>query len=139
MNSALQEKELNMPVSAGEEDVRQYLREIRSYPLLSPEAERSLARRCAVGDEEAIRLMVSSNLRLVVSVAREYAGQNIRINCLRYGWVQGQSLCADALENVALARVAHPRELARAARFFLGEGSSFMTGQTIDVNGGRLY
>ena len=72
-------------------------------------------------------------------LAREYAGQNIRINCLRYGWVQGQSLCADALENVALARAAHPRELARAARFFLGEGSSFMTGQTIDVNGGRLY
>lgn len=77
MNSALQEKELNMPVSAGEEDVRQYLREIRSYPLLSPEAERSLARRCAEGDEEAIRLMVSSNLRLVVSVAREYAGRGV--------------------------------------------------------------
>ena len=77
MSSALLEKEMNTPVSNGEEDVRQYLSEIRRYPLLSPEAERELARRCAAGDEEAIRLMVSSNLRLVVSVAREYAGRGV--------------------------------------------------------------
>ena len=77
MNSGLLEKEMNTPVSTGEEDVRQYLSEIRRYPLLSPEAERELARRCAAGDEDAIRLMVSSNLRLVVSVAREYAGRGV--------------------------------------------------------------
>ena len=71
MTSALLEKELNTPISAGEEDVRQYLNEIRSYPRLTPEEERELARRCAEGDEEAIRQMVSCNLRLVVSVARE--------------------------------------------------------------------
>lgn len=65
------------PVSAGEDDVRQYLREIRSYPRLTPEQERTLAQRCAQGDEEAIRQMVNSNLRLVVSVAREYAGRGV--------------------------------------------------------------
>lgn len=65
------------PVSAGEDDVRQYLNEIRRYPRLTPEQERDLARRCAQGDEEAIRQMVSSNLRLVVSVAREYAGRGV--------------------------------------------------------------
>jgi RNA polymerase primary sigma factor len=36
-----------------------------------------LARRCAEGDEEAIRQMVNANLRLVVSVAREYAGRGV--------------------------------------------------------------
>ena len=77
MSSALLEKEMNTTAPNGEEDVRQYLSEIRRYPLLSPEAERELARRCAEGDEEAIRLMVSSNLRLVVSVAREYAGRGV--------------------------------------------------------------
>ena len=41
--------------------------------------ERSLARRCAEGDEEAIRQMVNSNLRLVVSVAREYAGRGVAL------------------------------------------------------------
>ena len=65
------------PVSAGEDDVRQYLSEIRNYPRLTPEQERDLAKRCAEGDEEAIRQMVNSNLRLVVSVAKEYAGRGV--------------------------------------------------------------
>lgn len=65
------------PVSAGEDDVRQYLSDIRSYPRLTPEEELELAKRCADGDEEAIRQMVNSNLRLVVSVAREYAGRGV--------------------------------------------------------------
>ena len=69
----------NQPVSAGEDDVRQYLNEIRRYPRLTPEEERELARRCAQGDEDAIRQMVNSNLRLVVSVAREYAGRGVAL------------------------------------------------------------
>ena len=64
-------------VPSGEEDVRQYLRDIRQFPLLTPQEERLLAQRCAEGDEEAIRRMVDSNLRLVVSVAREYAGRGV--------------------------------------------------------------
>ena len=64
-------------VSAGEDDMRQYLSEIRQYPRLSVEEERTLARRCAEGDQDAIRRMVNSNLRLVVSVAKEYAGRGV--------------------------------------------------------------
>ncbi len=63
--------------SFGEEDMNQYLRDIRQFPLLTPEQERMIAHRCAQGDEEAIRQMVNSNLRLVVSVAREYAGRGV--------------------------------------------------------------
>ena len=77
MSLALHEKELNMPILSGEEDMRQYLQEIRAFPRLSQEAEKELARRCAAGDEEAIRLMVNSNLRLVVSMAKEYAGRGV--------------------------------------------------------------
>ena len=77
MNAALLEKELNRMPAPGEEDMYQYLREIRRYPRLSAEQERELARRCAAGDEDAIRQMVNSNLRLVVSVAREYAGRGV--------------------------------------------------------------
>ena len=69
--------ELETPVSAGEEDVRQYLSEIRRYPRLTAQEERDLAKRCAEGDESAIRQMVNSNLRLVVSVAKEYAGRGV--------------------------------------------------------------
>ena len=77
MTPDLLEKEIEPAVSAGEDDVRQYLREIREYPRLTPEEERELARRCAGGDEEAIRRMVNSNLRLVVSIAREYSGRGV--------------------------------------------------------------
>jgi len=68
---------LDQHLPAGEDDVRQYLQEIRRYPRLTPEEERELARRCAEGDELAIRQMVNSNLRLVVSIAREYVGRGV--------------------------------------------------------------
>ena len=69
--------EMETAVSAGEEDVRQYLSEIRRYPRLTAQEERQLAKLCAAGDEAAIRQMVNSNLRLVVSVAKEYAGRGV--------------------------------------------------------------
>ncbi len=67
------------PLPAGEEDMRAFLRDIREFPRLTEEEERALARRCAQGDQEAIRQMVNSNLRLVVSVAREYAGRGVAL------------------------------------------------------------
>ena len=66
-----------VPVPGDEDDIRQYLQEIRSYPRLTPEEEKELARRCAQGDEEAIRKMVNSNLRLGVSIAKEYTGRGV--------------------------------------------------------------
>ena len=71
--------EKNLPVSSGEDDMSQFLREIRQYPRLTPEEEKALACRCAAGDEDAIRQMVNSNLRLVVSIAREYAGRGVAL------------------------------------------------------------
>ena len=62
-----------------EDSVGQFLQEIRAIPRLSVEEERCLARRCAEGDEEALREMVNANLRLVVSVAREYAGRGVSL------------------------------------------------------------
>ena len=78
MTDALLERNDNQnAVHSGDEDVRQYIQEIRRFPLLNAGEELALAKRCAAGDEEAIRLMVSSNLRLVVSIAREYAGRGV--------------------------------------------------------------
>ena len=78
MTSGLAQLQHTQPaVSTGEDDMSQYLREIRRFPLLSAEEERKTAMACKQGDEEAIRQMVNSNLRLVVSVAKEYAGRGV--------------------------------------------------------------
>lgn len=74
MTQALLEKE---NTAVYEDDASQFLRDIRNYPLLTPEQELEVAKGCARGDAEAIRTMVNSNLRLVVSVAREYAGRGV--------------------------------------------------------------
>ena len=77
MSLELLEKQHVQPDAICEDDVRQYLREIREYPRLTAEEERQLAAACALGDEDAIRRMVNCNLRLVVSIAREYAGRGV--------------------------------------------------------------
>lgn len=56
-------------------ELSQYLQQLRQYPLLKPQQERELAMACQRGDIEAIRTMVKCNLRLVVSIAKEYAGR----------------------------------------------------------------
>ena len=76
MSLNLLEKQ-DIPVSHGEDEVQQYLQQIRTIPRLTLQQERELAERCAAGDAEAIRAMVNANLRLVVSVAREYAGRGV--------------------------------------------------------------
>ncbi len=62
-----------------DDNIHQYLNEIRLIPLLSAEQERELAMRCATGDEDAIRQMVNANLRLVVYIAKEYAGRGVSL------------------------------------------------------------
>ena len=74
MSTVLFEKE---NPEAAQDDVGLYLQEIRRYPRLTIQQERQLAMGCAEGDEEAIRQMVVSNLRLVVRIAREYAGRGV--------------------------------------------------------------
>ena len=76
MTVGLAEKE-HIPQPGAEDDIGHYMQKIRQYPLLTPEQERQLAMACAQGDPEAICTMVNSNLRLVVSVAREYAGRGV--------------------------------------------------------------
>ena len=83
MRTVLSEKERAvLPETVHEDGERDYLQQIRAIPRLSAEQERQLAMRCAEGDEEAIRTMVSSNLRLVVSITREYEGYGIPITDL---------------------------------------------------------
>ena len=57
--------------------VKMYLKEIGQIPLLSPEEEPVIAKRIQEGDEEAKQILISSNLRLVVSIAKKYVGRGM--------------------------------------------------------------
>ena len=56
-----------------------FLNELRRYPLLSAAEEVELARRIEAGDAEAKDRMINSNLRLVVSIAKRYQGQELSL------------------------------------------------------------
>ena len=53
--------------------IKLYLREIGRIPLLTPQQEIELAAKIKNGDDEARALMINSNLRLVVTIAHDYA------------------------------------------------------------------
>jgi RNA polymerase primary sigma factor len=57
--------------------VRLFLNEIGRYPLLTADEEISLAKRVEKGDLEARDIMIRSNLRLVVSIAKRYQGRGL--------------------------------------------------------------
>ncbi|NLT07283.1 MAG: sigma-70 family RNA polymerase sigma factor [Solirubrobacterales bacterium] len=54
-----------------------FLGELRNYPLLSKAQEVELAKRIEKGDLAAKERLVNSNLRLVVSLAKRYQGQDL--------------------------------------------------------------
>jgi RNA polymerase primary sigma factor len=56
-----------------------FLNEIRKYPLLTATEEVDLAKRIERGDQEAKERMINSNLRLVVSIAKKYQGQDLSL------------------------------------------------------------
>ena len=60
----------------------QLLRRASQYQLLDPAMEIELAKRIERGDLDAKDLLVNSNLRLVVSVARHYVGQGLTLDDL---------------------------------------------------------
>ena len=68
-------------LAAGDSEVgntlQTYLREIRRAPLLTPQEEFDTATRARLGDFEARQTMIEHNLRLVVSIAKNYLGRGL--------------------------------------------------------------
>lgn len=59
--------------------VRMYLKEIGRIPLLKFEQEIALAKRVEKSDKEAKKILITSNLRLVVSIAKKYVGRGLTL------------------------------------------------------------
>jgi len=71
-------KEVPLADSLNVDDpVRMFLKEIGKIELLTLEEETKLAYRMVSGDQEAKKILVESNLRLVVSIAKRYIGRGM--------------------------------------------------------------
>jgi RNA polymerase primary sigma factor len=60
-----------------QDPLKLYVRQIGDGPLLTAQEERELARRKDAGDEEAKKKLIESNLRLVMSITRNYVNSGV--------------------------------------------------------------
>jgi len=78
------------------------------------------------------------------ALAIEVASDNVLVNCLAPGFVEtdltrrmlGQQGIAEMITRIPLGRLARPEEIARYVRFLVSEDNTYMTGQTLVVDGG---
>lgn len=82
-------------------------------------------------------------LMLTRQAAREYAGRGVRINAISPGTVKNARIAGmpqPALEGLIsshpLGRIGKPEDIAEAILYLLSDSSSWITGATIDINGG---
>lgn len=84
-------------------------------------------------------------IALCRNLALEYAGSGLRVNCVAPGFIQTQMLDKIPEENlkamkknIPMKRVGSPEEVANAVHFLISDESSYITGQTLVVDGGLL-
>ena len=78
---------------------------------------------------------------LTRGIAREFADRGVRANCIAPGQMDTTRANArsvrPAVDNIPMKRKGDPEEIATTVRFLCGPGASYITGQTIYVNGGQ--
>lgn len=77
------------------------------------------------------------------ALAREFAPRNIRVNCVIPGQMDtiraaGRTDRGDPGKAIPLGRLGDAREIADTVRFLAGPGASYITGQSLQVNGGVM-
>lgn len=80
---------------------------------------------------------------LTKSAARELAARGIRVNAVAPGFVStdmtdklSQEMTQKLMEQIPLARFGKPEDIAKVVTFLATDAASYMTGQTIHVDGG---
>jgi len=80
---------------------------------------------------------------LTKSAARELAARGITVNCVAPGYIAtdmtdrlGDDIKEAMLAHIPLGRMGAPEEVAKVVRFLASDAASYMTGQTLHVDGG---
>lgn len=95
----------------------------------------------------AYAITKAADIQLTKNLAREYGGDNVRVNTIAPGlvrtdfaralWENPDNLKASTAA-AAMGRIGEPHEIAGAAVFLASDAASFVTGQTIVVDGGAV-
>ncbi len=93
----------------------------------------------------AYAISKAADIQLARNLAVEWGRSNVRVNCIAPGlvrtdmaralWEDSENL-ARALETYPLGRIGEPEDIAGAAVFLAARAGSFITGQTIVIDGG---
>lgn len=82
-------------------------------------------------------------IALTKSMAKELSSRGIRVNAVAPGFIKSQmteklsqELCDALLGNIPAGRLGEPEDIAKAVAFLCSPDASYITGQTISVNGG---
>ena len=77
------------------------------------------------------------------SLAKEYAKKNIRVNCISPGFIDtkmtkniNEEFKKKLIENIPMGKLGSGNDIANCAIFLASDLSSYITGETIHVNGG---
>ena len=82
-------------------------------------------------------------IAMTKSLAKEYAKKNIRVNCVSPGFIATdmtknlkEEYKNELLKNIPINRLGAGEDIANAVTFLSSDASSYITGETIHVNGG---
>ena len=82
-------------------------------------------------------------IAMTKSLAKEYAKKNIRLNCVSPGFIATdmtkdlkKEYQDELLKNIPINRLGSGKDIANAVIFLASDASSYITGETIHVNGG---
>jgi 3-oxoacyl-[acyl-carrier protein] reductase len=95
------------------------------------------------GGQAAYSASKAGLIGLTKSVAKELASRNIRVNAVSPGFIGtdmpagiNDEMRKKMLENIPLARLGSPEEVANAVVFLASDAAAYITGEVLKVNGG---
>jgi NAD(P)-dependent dehydrogenase (short-subunit alcohol dehydrogenase family) len=93
--------------------------------------------------EPGLRFPVSATLRAALGnftklYSQRYAGSGLRMNNVLPGWVDTYNVDEASLQSIPAKRAGTPEDVAKAVGYLLSDEASYITGQSLLVDGGLV-